>query len=92
MEHWNVGTDGWNPRIEESNLLVREGNGAGEALLLLSRTHATWAVAFLVINVIYMPVFEEPQLRQRFGASYDAYCTHVPRLMPRLRPFTGEST
>jgi protein-S-isoprenylcysteine O-methyltransferase Ste14 len=64
----------------------------GEAMLLLSRPHAVWAVTFLVINVIYIPLLEEPQLRQRFGASYDQYCRHVPRLIPRLQPFTGEST
>jgi protein-S-isoprenylcysteine O-methyltransferase Ste14 len=64
----------------------------GEALMLLSRPHAIWAATFLVINVIYIPLFEEPQLHARFGASYDEYCKHVPRLIPRLRPFTGEST
>jgi len=63
----------------------------GEALLLLSRPHFTWAVTFLVINVIYIPLLEEPQLRERFGAAYDEYCRHVPRLLPRLRPFTGDS-
>jgi protein-S-isoprenylcysteine O-methyltransferase Ste14 len=63
----------------------------GEALMLLSRPHAIWAATFLVINVICIPLFEEPQLRARFGASYDEYSRHVPRLMPRLRPFTGES-
>jgi protein-S-isoprenylcysteine O-methyltransferase Ste14 len=64
----------------------------GEALLLLSRPHMTWAVTFLVINVIYIPLLEEPQLRERFGAAYDEYCRHVPRLLPRLRPFTGDSS
>jgi protein-S-isoprenylcysteine O-methyltransferase Ste14 len=64
----------------------------GEALMLLSRPHAIWAATFLVINVIYIPLFEEPQLHARFGASYDEYSRHVPRLIPRLRPFTGEST
>jgi protein-S-isoprenylcysteine O-methyltransferase Ste14 len=62
-----------------------------EALLLMSRPHARWAVTFLVINAIYIPLLEEPQLRQRFGASYDEYCRHVPRLLPRLRPIKGES-
>ena len=64
----------------------------GEALLLLSRPHTTWAAAVFVINAIYIPLLEEPQLRARFGAAYDEYCKHVPRLMPRLRPIKGEST
>jgi len=63
----------------------------GEALMLLSRPHATWALTFLVINAIYIPLFEEPQLSQRFGAAYDEYCRHVPRLLPRLRPIKGDS-
>jgi protein-S-isoprenylcysteine O-methyltransferase Ste14 len=32
--------------------------------------------------VIYV---EEPELRQRFGAAYEAYCRDVPRWLPRLR-------
>jgi protein-S-isoprenylcysteine O-methyltransferase Ste14 len=63
----------------------------GEALVLMSRSHVTWALTFLAINAIYIPLLEEPQLRQRFGASYDEYCRHVPRLLPRLRPIKGES-
>lgn len=27
---------------------------------------------------------EEPELRQRFGADYEAYCRRVPRWLPRL--------
>ncbi len=33
------------------------------------------------------PLLEEPQLRHRFGAEYIEYCKHVPRLLPRLRPW-----
>ena len=64
----------------------------GEGLLLLSRPHLTWALTVLVINAIYIPLLEEPQLRARFGASYDEYCKHVHRLLPRLRPYQGELT
>ncbi|MFL5606587.1 MAG: methyltransferase family protein [Gemmatimonadaceae bacterium] len=60
----------------------------GETLILLSRPHLTWALTFLLINAVYIPLLEEPQLRQRFGASYDEYSDHVPRLVPRLRPWT----
>ena len=60
----------------------------GEALLLLSGPHAQWALIFLLINSIYIPLFEERQLRERFGEPYIEYCRHVPRLLPRLRPWT----
>ena len=59
----------------------------GEALLLLSEPHLLWAFTFLALNGVYTPLFEEPLLRQRFGEAYAVYCRHVPRLIPRLRPW-----
>ena len=63
----------------------------GESLVLLSAPHAIWAVCFLVLNVIYIPLVEEPQLARRFGAPYVEYCRHVRRVLPRLRPWTPGS-
>jgi protein-S-isoprenylcysteine O-methyltransferase Ste14 len=60
----------------------------GEALMLLSGPHVQWALIFLIINFIYIPLFEERQLKERFGEAYIEYCRHVPRLLPRLRPWT----
>jgi protein-S-isoprenylcysteine O-methyltransferase Ste14 len=60
----------------------------GEALMLLSGPHIQWALIFLVVNFIYIPLFEEQQLKKRFGQAYIEYCRHVPRLVPRLRPWT----
>jgi protein-S-isoprenylcysteine O-methyltransferase Ste14 len=60
----------------------------GEALMLLSGPHVQWALIFLVVNFIYIPLFEEQQLKKRFGEAYIEYCRHVPRLVPRLRPWT----
>jgi protein-S-isoprenylcysteine O-methyltransferase Ste14 len=59
----------------------------GESLALLSAPHAVWAACFLAANLIYIPLFEEPQLKDRFGAAYLEYCRHVPRVLPRLRPW-----
>ena len=59
----------------------------GEALLLLSRAHFMWALTFLAINAIYIPLFEEPQLAGRFGQEYEDYRRNVPRLVPRLTPW-----
>jgi protein-S-isoprenylcysteine O-methyltransferase Ste14 len=61
---------------------------AGESLLLLSPALAAWTAAFLGLNLAYIPLVEEPQLRSRFGRSYDEYCRHVPRVVPRLRPWS----
>jgi len=60
----------------------------GEAAFLASRPHAIWALTFVAINLIYIPLLEEPQLAARFGDSYREYCRHVPRLLPRLRPWS----
>ena len=56
-----------------------------EALILLSRPHAEWAAAFLLINLIYIPLLEEPMMVARFGDDYREYCRHVGRILPRLR-------
>ena len=59
----------------------------GEALLLRSLPHARWAGLFLIINAVYIPLLEEPMLRDRFGDDYVRYTRHVGRLIPRLRPW-----
>jgi protein-S-isoprenylcysteine O-methyltransferase Ste14 len=60
---------------------------AGEAMLLVSRPHAIWAAIFLGVNLVYIPLVEEPALRRRFGEGYREYCRHVPRVVPRARPW-----
>jgi len=62
----------------------------GEALLLRSEPHLMWAIIFLGANFLWIPLVEEPGLRRRFGDSYAEYCRHVPRLVPRLRPWEPE--
>jgi protein-S-isoprenylcysteine O-methyltransferase Ste14 len=59
----------------------------GEALVLLSSPHAEWAAAFLVANLIYIPLIEEPMMVERFGDDYREYCRHVGRIVPRLSPW-----
>jgi protein-S-isoprenylcysteine O-methyltransferase Ste14 len=44
-----------------------------------------WLAAFLLSNHIYFIAIEEPALRRRFGAAWDAYAAAVPRWWPRLR-------
>lgn len=62
----------------------------GEAVLLLSKPHLVWALIFLGMNFLVIPLVEEPGLRRRFGDSYAEYCRHVPRFIPRLRPWEPE--
>jgi protein-S-isoprenylcysteine O-methyltransferase Ste14 len=58
-----------------------------EAMILMSTPHTVWALIFLGMNLVYIPLFEEPFLRVRFGESYHEYCQNVPRIFPRLRPW-----
>ena len=62
----------------------------GEALILRSSGHAEWAAAFLALNLVYIPLVEEPMLEARFGESYREYCRHVPRVWPRLSPWSPD--
>ena len=59
---------------------------AGEALLLRSWPHLQWMLIFLVVNLIYIPLTEEPMLEARFGEDYREYKRRVPRIFPRVRP------
>lgn len=35
---------------------------------------------------LFVTLYEEPNLRQRFGAAYEEYCQRVPRWIPRIKP------
>jgi protein-S-isoprenylcysteine O-methyltransferase Ste14 len=61
----------------------------GEVLFWRSGRLALWACAFVLINHTYFLLSEEPGLQRRFGDSYRAYRAHVPRWIPRLRPWRG---
>lgn len=59
----------------------------GEAAVLGSWPHAAWALTFMGLNLLFIPLLEEPQLARRFGERYREYCRHVPRVIPRLSPW-----
>lgn len=62
----------------------------GEAVLFGSWPVIVWFVLFLVANHIWIVRIEEPGLVERFGEDYRTYMKHVPRWIPRLRPWTGD--
>jgi protein-S-isoprenylcysteine O-methyltransferase Ste14 len=59
----------------------------GEAALLASPPLLLWFAAVFAVNAVYFPLVEEPGLRRRFGAEYDAYRANVRRWLPRFRPW-----
>jgi len=59
----------------------------GEALMFGSIAVLVWFAFVFALNAVYFPLVEEPDLRERFGADYEAYRAAVPRWLPRLRPW-----
>ena len=59
----------------------------GEALVVKLMGLLNWFFVFLVLNLIYIPLFEEPGLEKRFGEDYRLYEQNVPRWLPRLKPW-----
>ena len=58
-----------------------------ESLLTGSPRVLSWFGFFLLINLIYIPLFEERSLAARFGKRYQIYKKHVPRWIPRVTPW-----
>ena len=55
------------------------------ALSVSSWGAALYALAFTIAAHLMVVQVEEPELRRRFGASYDEYSREVPRWFPALR-------
>jgi protein-S-isoprenylcysteine O-methyltransferase Ste14 len=58
-----------------------------ESLLTGSRRVVMWFILCLVINLVYIPLLEEPGLGARFGERYRLYKENVPRWLPRVKPW-----
>ncbi len=59
----------------------------GESLLSGSLLIFMWFSFFVVANLIYIPLIEEPQLLSRFGDPYHLYLQNVSRWLPRKNPW-----
>src|ERR1700730_2742376 len=57
----------------------------GEAVAFRSLALAEIAVAVFAGATLFVLLYEEPTLRRKFGAEYEAYCRQVPRWIPRFR-------
>ncbi len=71
---------------------VRNPMISGVFFVLLGETIASaspwllgWTGFFILANMIYMPLVEEPGLVNRFGGAYEEYRRNVPRWVPRLK-------
>jgi protein-S-isoprenylcysteine O-methyltransferase Ste14 len=59
----------------------------GEVLLAASVPLLNWFAIFVAVNLVYIPLAEEPGLEKRFGEDYLVYKLNVPRWIPRARPW-----
>lgn len=62
----------------------------GEALVFASLPILLFAVFVFLLNTVYFIFSEEPGLEKRFGEEYHEYKRHVPRWLPRLKPWRRE--
>jgi protein-S-isoprenylcysteine O-methyltransferase Ste14 len=63
----------------------------GEALLVLSRPHLIWAVVFLAMNFVSIPLFEEPTAERSVRRGVRRVLSARSRFIPRLRPWHPNS-
>ena len=76
-----------NPMISGvMSILLGESIASGSLPLLM------WFLFFVLINATFIPLLEEPDLVKRYGEPYRTYRRNVPRWIPRLTPWTAEST
>ena len=61
----------------------------GQALLLADVDLLIYALAAWLVMHAFVMSYEEPRLRRTFGARYADFCAHVPRWLPRWRPWMG---
>lgn len=61
----------------------------GMSLLFHSTRLALFAVVFVLIGTAFFVLYEEPDLRNRFGQEYIQYCRNVPRWIPRRTPYVA---
>jgi protein-S-isoprenylcysteine O-methyltransferase Ste14 len=61
----------------------------GEVLLTRSGGLLLYWIAWFTAVNIFVTVYEEPNLRKRFGPAFDDYTRRVGRWLPRLRPRSG---
>jgi len=61
----------------------------GQGLLFGSVQVLKYGVAVLVGFHLFVLLYEEPVLRDKFGPEYDSYCRNVRRWWPRMKAWQG---
>ena len=61
----------------------------GEGLLFGQFLLFAYAGGIWIVFHLFVRLYEERRLAQRFGRSYEIYCDHVRRWLPRLKPWSS---
>ena len=64
----------------------------GQALILGSPVLLLYGAVFLFTTAAFVRAYEEPTLRERYGAEYEEYRRSVPGWWPRLRPWPARES
>jgi protein-S-isoprenylcysteine O-methyltransferase Ste14 len=59
----------------------------GQALLFGDRRLLWYGALLWLFFHVFVVIYEEPTLKQTFGAEYETFRSHVPRWIPRLTPW-----
>ena len=59
----------------------------GQGLWLGNTSLLLYALAVWAVSHLFVIFYEEPKLRSNFGSEYQNFCHHVPRWIPRVRPW-----
>lgn len=59
----------------------------GQALLFGNRRVLEYGAVVWLCTHLFVLLYEEPKLRSTYGDEYKTFCAHVPRWIPRARPW-----
>ncbi len=62
---------------------------SGFGLYLHSFSILLLSLAMLLLAHLFVVFYEEPNLREKFGPTYEGYCNSVPRWIPRMARAKG---
>ena len=61
-----------------------------EALVFWSLPFFIYTMLFVLLNMAYFPLVEEPGLIKKYGAAYKIYMNNVPRWIPLIKPYHSD--
>ncbi len=62
----------------------------GQGIVLGNLAVLAYGALVCAMFTLFVRLYEEPRLAATFGAQYDQFKAHVPRWIPRLRPWRGD--